>query len=281
MLYLRSQLLLLSCVMALALGSAPAARAGLIRVVFTGTVVPGLGGGGLVTPGQPATGSALFDPSVPDTDARPDIGVYRQTSDQAYFTLNIGPTSVSTIPTQVDFSIQIINDRSVAGRTVDRFGIITTLPGPLVPTGQVPLSFHLFLVDASRQVFSSDDMPSVLPALEDFEFALPSDAMAQVQGVPGDPVLLLNVRIETFEVVPEPCAALHVASTMLLGWYYRRSGRRRVPDHRLSSLVCALPRARGGLAGTGAVWGCEAVRGAVRCLTPLPTGSSAQAPVTS
>jgi hypothetical protein len=174
------------------------AAAAIVTYDFTATVTSQNNLG--LSFGDPVTGSFSYDTAASDSDADANRGVY-------FFTQTL-QFAVGSISATVPFGLlQVVNG---GGGALDS----DRLTGGTVGAAN-PWTVSLFLFDFDQTVFSSDDLPSPLPALDPFETRELDFALIEQGVVLGS--FTTRITSLTLRPVPEPSALLMVGGMALAG----------------------------------------------------------------
>jgi hypothetical protein len=150
--------------------------------------------------GDSVTGSFSYNNAVPDFNSgNDDVGVYFQSQFMQF--------AAGTVSATVPFSFLEIDNYSPPALNPDR---LTGGHG-----GGDPWSVFLSLADSDQTVFSNDDLPFVLPALNEFEErTIKFDLIEEQELVGSFTVDLTALTLREVVEVPEP-SSLAVLGGML------------------------------------------------------------------
>ncbi|MBN1846854.1 MAG: PEP-CTERM sorting domain-containing protein [Sedimentisphaerales bacterium] len=200
------------------LGAFPSrGRASLIEIAITAEITAVQDSGGLldgnVNAGDTITGSYIYDSEAIDTEpSNPYKGLYKFTQSPYGISLATGGFLFKTDPSNVDFTIGVINDKPPLIN--DIFGLDSDNNLPL--HNGVPVRFISWqLDDLSGQAISSINLPIAGMDIEDwhdFNFLLISGG--------GDPqegqyAFGISARVTLAVLIPEPATLMMLSLGML------------------------------------------------------------------
>jgi hypothetical protein len=122
--------------------------------------------GGAISVGDTITGSYTYDAATPDSNPDPTVGRYLYTSPPYGIRVDAGGFVFQTDPSNVDFEIEILNDRDSPARD---YYVVTGRHGLPLSNGASVDSIQWQLDDPTATALSSDALPTVPPTLADWE----------------------------------------------------------------------------------------------------------------
>lgn len=141
-----------------------------IAITAEVTSVDDFGGilAGMINVGDVITGTYVYESTTPDTNPAPTIGDYQHTTAPFGITLNAGGIVFRTDPTNVDFLVEIVNDHGIPPSDNYLLASFSNIFDISVPSAMENL-IAWQLDDATLTALSSDALPTVPPALADWQ----------------------------------------------------------------------------------------------------------------
>jgi hypothetical protein len=181
------------------------------------------------------SGKYSYETETPDTNSLSEVGDYRHTSSPYGVSFDINGYGFRTNPHEVDFLLELGNDRDTADYDFYLFHRYNNLfdlavpPLPAFPEIPPRNTVSFYLRDSTGNVLTSTEIPLQAPVLENWPGPNYMNISSE-SGVYGGE-FFYYIRAELLSVtpsapVPEPCTMLLFASGIagLLG--YRRKSRR-------------------------------------------------------